>query len=290
MRLGRIAIGTDVIGVALVAENKAVRLAVPGDDPLLTLLRDPRGLAAAARAASTDQTLSLDGATVLSPLRRPGKIIAVGLNYLDHAAETGFNPPPVPLTFAKYASSLTGPYADIRLPTHLTSQADYEAELALVIGGEHPPDGSVGPDAVAAYSVANDVSARDVQFADQQWTRAKSFDTFTPLGPWLVTADELPDPYDLHIWTEVNDERLQDDTTASMIFDLAAILAHVSAGTSLEAGDVILTGTPSGAGAFRTPPRYLAAGDRVRIGVDGIGVLDNRVVVSEQPTEATRVN
>src|SRR3954452_17371972 len=276
MRLARVDVGHQVMGVAVVGEGVGVRLDAAGDDPLLELVRSAAGLRSAAEAAMTHE-VALAGATWLSPLRRPGKIIAVGLNYPDHTAETGIEPPPAPLTFAKHASSLTGPYSDIVIADEITTQVDYEAELAVLIGRDCPPDGSAGLDAIAAYTVANDVTARDIQFAEQQWTRAKSFDTFPPLGPWLVTADEIGDPAACRIWTSIGDETLQDDMIGSMVFDIAAILRHVSAGTSLEAGDLILTGTPSGAGAFRDPQRFLRPGDVVQVGVDGVGALRNPV-------------
>jgi len=278
MRLARVMIGTDVVAVS-VDETETCHVLAPGGslDPLQVLLSDPRGLTRAVASAELVGSFPLSEASLLAPLYRPGKIIAVGLNYVDHTAETGLATPMSPLTFAKYPSSVTGPYDAIVVPTAETSQVDYEGELALVVGTACPPDGSATLENVAAFTVANDVSARDVQFRDQQWTRGKSFDTFTPLGPWLLTADAVPNPGDLHIWTRVNGERLQDDSTGSMIFDIAAILAHVSSGTSLEPGDVVLTGTPSGVGAFRVPPRFLDDGDVVEVGVDGIGVLRNPV-------------
>lgn len=216
---------------------------------------------------------------VLAPIAKPGKIIAVGLNYADHTTETGFTPPERPLTFAKYSSSLAGPADDIIVPGHLVQQPDYEAELALVIGRRCGGATIATVDDVLGYTVANDVSARDVQFSDGQWTRAKSFDTFTPLGPHIVTADEFGDPSGRRIWTSIGDELLQDDSTSSMVFDVAALLAWISAATTLEPGDVILTGTPAGAGGFRTPPRFLRDGDVVEVGVEGIGELVNRVVI-----------
>jgi 2-keto-4-pentenoate hydratase/2-oxohepta-3-ene-1,7-dioic acid hydratase in catechol pathway len=279
MRLARVAVGHQIMGVVVAGADIGVRLDVQGDDPLLELVRSPDGLRSAAEAAMANRADEVDlaAAVWLSPLKRPGKIVAVGLNYPDHTAETGIEPPSAPLTFAKYASSLTGPYSDIEIPAAVTDQVDYEAELAVVIGRDCPPDGSAGLDAIAAYTVANDVSARDVQFADRQWTRAKSFDTFTPLGPWLVTADQVADLAARRIWTSIGEQTLQDDVIGSMVFDIAAILGHLSVGTSLEAGDLILTGTPSGAGAFREPPRFLRPGDVVEVGVEGVGVLRNPV-------------
>jgi len=277
MRLARVAIGTDVRAAVVENGERCVLLDLAGPDPLLQLLRDPRGLTAAAEAVRTEDSVALADVTVRSPLHRPGKIIAIGLNYHDHTAETGMPAPDAPLTFAKYPSSVTGPYDDIVIPSGPTDQVDYEAELAVVIGRHCPPDGSADLDAIAAYTVANDVSARDVQFSDQQWTRAKSFDSFTPLGPWLVTADEVADPHDLRIWTRIGDEVLQDDRTSALVFDIPTLLKHLSSGVSLEPGDVVLTGTPSGAGAFADPPRYLAEGEVVEIGVEGIGTIRNAV-------------
>ncbi|WP_144876283.1 fumarylacetoacetate hydrolase family protein [Microbacterium sp. 1.5R] len=215
---------------------------------------------------------------LLAPVSGAGKIIAVGLNYVDHTAETGFAQPERPLTFAKYSTSLTGPFDDVIVPDHLTQGVDFEAELALVIGRRCGGDTPATLDDVAAYTVANDVSARDVQFGDVQWTRGKSFDTFTPLGPWLVTPDEFGSPAGHRIYADVDGERLQDDDTAEMIFDVPTILAFVSDGVTLEPGDLVLTGTPAGAGGFRTPPRYLQHGETVVAGVEGIGELRNRFV------------
>lgn len=222
--------------------------------------------------------IDLEGRELLAPVSGAGKIIAVGLNYVDHAVETGFAQPERPLTFAKYSTSLTGPYSDVIVPDHLTQGVDFEVELALVIGRRCGGETPATLDDVAAYTVANDVSARDVQFADAQWTRGKSFDTFTPLGPWLVTADEFGDPAGHRIHASVDGELLQDDDTAEMIFDVPTILAFVSDGVTLEPGDLVLTGTPAGAGGFRTPPRYLQHDQVVDAEVEGIGALRNRFV------------
>ena len=264
----------------LVRDDRGVRLAPAdfGDEPLAALAVDTTGW------ASVDE----GGLQLLAPVARPGKIIAVGLNYADHTTETGFTPPEKPLTFAKYPSSITGPDAEIVVPDHLTSQVDYEAELVVVIGRRCGGDQPATLDDVAGYTVANDVSARDVQFADTQWTRAKSFDGFTPLGPWLVTRDEFGDPAGKRIWTAVDGEVLQDDTTASMVFDVPELLRRIGDGTTLEPGDLILTGTPAGAGGFRTPPRFLGHGETVEVGVEGIGVLRNRIVHRSVLIGATR--
>lgn len=260
----------------VVQDAAGTRIAPEGVDALAVI--------AAAQAGDSDAWPGIDPAplALAAPVAGAGKIIAVGLNYADHTSETGFTQPERPLTFAKYSTSITGPNDDIVVPGHLSSQVDYEAELTLLIGRRCGGSTPATIDDVAAYTVANDVSARDVQFGDTQWTRGKSFDTFTPLGPWLVTPDE----FDVHtghrIYTEIGGEVLQDDTTASLIFDIPALLAFISDGVTLEPGDLILTGTPAGAGAFRTPPRYLADGDVVVCGVEGIGELRNRVVVASR--------
>ncbi len=232
----------------------------------------------AAGPAADWEVVAKDGLELLAPVDRTGKIIAVGLNYADHTSETGFTQPERPLTFAKYTTSITGPNDDIVVPAHLTSQVDYEAELTVLIGRRCGGETPATVDDIAAYTVANDVSARDVQFADVQWTRGKSFDTFTPVGPWLVTPDDFGSQVGHRIHTSVNGEVLQDDDTGEMIFDIPAILDFVSDGVTLEPGDLILTGTPAGAGAFRNPARYLQDGDIVVCGVEGIGELRNRVV------------
>jgi 2-keto-4-pentenoate hydratase/2-oxohepta-3-ene-1,7-dioic acid hydratase in catechol pathway len=241
---------------------------------------DPLAAIASVRsgASATWPTVAPADLELLAPVAGAGKVIAVGLNYVDHTTETGFAQPERPLTFAKYATSITGPTSDVIVPDHVTQGVDFEAELALLIGRRCGGTSPATLDDVAAYTVANDVSARDVQFGDVQWTRGKSFDTFTPLGPWLVSADEFGDPKGHRIYAEVDGELLQEDDTAEMIFDVPTILAFVSDGITLEPGDLILTGTPAGAGGFRTPPRYLQHGQTVTVGVEGIGELRNRFV------------
>lgn len=208
---------------------------------------------------------------------RPGKIIAVGLNYRDHASESAVAPPTSPISFAKYPTCLTGHDQPIIIPPGI-DEVDWEAELAVVIGT--PARDVRVADAlryVAGYTCANDVSARRVQREEGQWSRAKSFDTFGPLGPRLVPASEIPDPQDLRIRSRVNGLLMQDASTADMIFPVAELIARLSVGTTLEAGDVICTGTPAGVGAFRPQPIFLTEGDVVEIEIDRIGVLRNTV-------------
>jgi len=213
-----------------------------------------------------------------APLRAPPKIACVGLNYRDHCRETGMAAPERPLIFAKFASSLVGPEQPIQWPDRLTEQVDWEAELAVVIG--HRLQGVAPDEALAGifgYTAANDVSARDLQFADQQWVRAKSIDSFCPLGPVIVTPDEFGDPQDKRVISRVNGETMQDSTTAEMIFGVAEIVSFLSHACTLEPGDLILTGTPWGVGGFRDPPVFLKPGDVVEVEVEGIGVLTNPV-------------
>jgi 2-keto-4-pentenoate hydratase/2-oxohepta-3-ene-1,7-dioic acid hydratase in catechol pathway len=213
---------------------------------------------------------------LLAPVPRPGKIVAIGLNYHAHAAEQGREPPREPLIFAKFTTAVVGPGAVVSWDPALTAEVDYEAELAVVVGRRTR---HVGPDEALAhvlgYTVANDVTARDLQAADRQWVRGKSLDTFGPLGPLLVTADELPDPQVLRLGTLVNGERLQDGSTADMIFPVRELLAYCSRAFTLEPGDVLLTGTPSGVGVYRDPPRFLHDGDVMAVTIEGIGTLTN---------------
>jgi 2-keto-4-pentenoate hydratase/2-oxohepta-3-ene-1,7-dioic acid hydratase in catechol pathway len=226
--------------------------------------------------------ISLDGASILAPIHDPHKIVAIGLNYRAHASESGMTPPTTPLSFAKYPSSITGPGEAIRWSRAVTDSVDFEAELAAIIGRDArcvAPEDAL--DYVFGYTCLNDVTARDLQIADGQWTRAKSLDTFTPIGPWIVTADELPDPQDLAITCRVNGDVFQAATTADMIFSLAEIIASLSESFTLHAGDVIATGTPPGVGWSREPRRLLRDGDTVSVAIAGIGEMSNPVQTRE---------
>jgi len=233
----------------------------------------------AARAVSLEGGAEpLEPGMLDAPLKAPSKIACVGLNYHDHCRETGMAAPSRPLIFAKFPSSLVGPDAAIESPDGLTEQVDWEAELAVVIGRRirHASAGQA-LDAIFGYTAANDVSARDLQFADQQWVRAKSIDTFCPVGPLIVTPDEFGDPQDKRVASRVNGDTMQDSTTAEMIFPVAEIVSFLSDACTLEPGDLILTGTPWGVGGFRDPPVFLKPGDTVEIEVEGVGVLANEV-------------
>lgn len=211
------------------------------------------------------------------PIPRPGKIVCVGLNYKDHAEEQGVDLPAAPLLFAKFTTSLIGPGEPIVIPS-LVTKCDYEAELGVVIGTTvRNVSRENALEAVAGYVVANDVSARDLQFGDGQWTRGKSPDTFCPVGP-LVPAADVRDPHSLPIRAILNGEVVQDSTTANLVFGVDEVISYASQTATLEAGDLILTGTPAGVGIFRDPPRLLRPGDEITIEIDGVGTLTNPVV------------
>jgi 2-keto-4-pentenoate hydratase/2-oxohepta-3-ene-1,7-dioic acid hydratase in catechol pathway len=224
------------------------------------------------------EVVSLSGARIHAPVDRPGKIIAIGLNYADHAEETNADTPEKPIVFAKYPNTVVGPGEAIRIPS-ITEEVDYEAELAVVIGRPaRNVSESAALDHVFGYMNCNDVSSRDLQFSEGgQWTRSKSIDTFCPLGPYLVTADEVPDPQDLAIRSIVNGEVMQDGTTSNMIFSVAHLISFLSTGMTLMPGDIIATGTPAGVGFVRDPKVFLKPGDEVTIEIEGLGSLTNPV-------------
>ncbi|WP_419728413.1 fumarylacetoacetate hydrolase family protein [Lichenicola sp.] len=208
-----------------------------------------------------------------------GKFICIGLNYSDHAAETGSPIPKEPILFNKWISAITGPNDDVEIP-RLSSKTDWEVELGVVIGA---PGRYITPEDalahVAGYCVVNDVSEREWQMErGGTWDKGKGCDTFGPIGPWLVTADEVPDPQALHLWLEVDGTRMQDGTTQTMIFDVRTLVSYCSQFMSLQSGDIISTGTPPGVGLGKTPPVFLRAGQTMRLGIDGLGEQRQRVV------------
>jgi 2-keto-4-pentenoate hydratase/2-oxohepta-3-ene-1,7-dioic acid hydratase in catechol pathway len=215
---------------------------------------------------------------LLSPILRPPKIICIGLNYRDHAEEANSAIPDVPTVFAKYATAVTGHGQPIIIPKNST-KPDYEAEFAVVIGkgGRHIPE-ERWREHVFGYTIMNDVSARDFQSATSQWTMGKAFDTFAPIGPCVVTADEIDDPHNLDISLTLSGELMQSSNTRNLIFGVPKLIAFLSSVFTLEAGDVIATGTPAGTGFARKPPRWLKPGDECRVRVEGIGELVNPVV------------
>jgi 2-keto-4-pentenoate hydratase/2-oxohepta-3-ene-1,7-dioic acid hydratase in catechol pathway len=228
-------------------------------------------------AATAGPARAIGSLDLLPPVPRPGQVIAVGRNYREHAAEESALLPGEPLLFAKLPGSLTAHGAPITWSASLSGQVDYEAELAVVIGRrarDVPPARAL--EHVLGYTCLDDVSARDLQVRDGQWTRAKGLDTFCPIGPWVVTADEIPDPGGLRVRCRVNGELRQDAPTADLVHGVADLIAFCSRSFTLEPGDIIATGTPGGVGAFRDPPTFLADGDLVEVDIDRIGTLSNR--------------
>jgi 2-keto-4-pentenoate hydratase/2-oxohepta-3-ene-1,7-dioic acid hydratase in catechol pathway len=266
-------------GQSLIADLQGNKLGLPtAMRPLLEYLNgDFRPLARAVALDDTLPRLAMDTLTLGPVVPDPHKIICIGLNYRDHAHETNLAIPEVPTVFAKYSNTLIGQGAPI-LMSPASSQVDYEAELAFVIG-RRAKDVSQNEalSCVAGYTIFNDVSARDYQLRTSQWTLGKSFDTFGPLGPALVTPDEIPNPHALGIKLRVGEELLQDSNTSEMIFSIATLVAHLSSAMTLEPGDVVATGTPAGVGFTRKPPRYLHPGETVEIEIEGLGKLQNPV-------------
>jgi 2-keto-4-pentenoate hydratase/2-oxohepta-3-ene-1,7-dioic acid hydratase in catechol pathway len=236
---------------------------------------------ASARAAVRKQpAVPLSSVQLLSPLLHPPRIFCVGLNYLDHAAESKMAVQAVPTIFMKLPSAITGPDSDIVLPPNST-QPDYEAELAVVIGrSARNVTRDNWRECVFGYTILNDVSARDIQLATSQWTLGKSFPTFCPIGPCVVSADELTDPHTLDVRLSIDGETMQHANTRDLIFDIPAVLGYISAIVPLEPGDIVSTGTPHGVGLGRTPPRWMRPGEEVVIEISGIGRLVNKTVTA----------
>ncbi len=234
--------------------------------------------ASRAKAASSDEFIPLARVQLLSPLPRPGKILCVGLNYRDHAIESKMELPKVPAVFTKFSNSVTGHDANVVIPK-MTNQADYEAEMAVVIGKTaRRVDVKDWQEYVFGYTILNDVSARDVQLSTSQWSLGKSFDTFAPIGPAIVSKDEIIDPHALDIKLSIDGEVLQHSNTRELIFKVPDLIAYLSSIVTLEPGDLISTGTPAGVGLGRTPQRWLKADETMTIEVDKIGILTNPVV------------
>lgn len=224
-------------------------------------------LASGDRTPADGETHALSGVTLLAPVPRPRAIFGIGLNYAAHAAEQGKEPPEFPIVFMKLPTSSVPPAGPVHCPA-VVERLDYEAELVLVMG----PDSTV-----AGYAVADDVSARDLQGREPQWTRAKGFDSSCPWGPWITTADEVPDAQNLRISSQVNGESRQNSTTADLIFGPDELVAFITETCTLEPGDLILTGTPSGVGMAMDPPTYLSEGDTVRVEIEGLGSIEHPI-------------
>ena len=274
-RLGRVQ-GTEVVDLAAAAPTLPT-------DMLALLAAGSDALTVAERADGP--RLALSEVELLAPILRPPKILAIGLNYADHAAESGQEVPPFPKVFNKQSTAVVGPGAPIHRP-RVSTLLDYEGELAIVIGRRcrHVARADAAK-VIAGYTVANDVTVRDWQLREPTWTMGKSFDTHCPLGPALVTADEVPDPANLALATYVNGERRQCSNTNQLIFDGAALIEFLSTAFTLEPGDVICTGTPGGVGMLMQPPTWLVPGDVVRVEIEGLGALENPVIEEPLPSD-----
>ena len=245
---------------------------------LISVIAGGDAALAAARKAAAGGGSPLDSVKLLAPIPRPPKLICVGLNYMDHARESKMEVPTVPTIFNKFPNSVIGPGDSIVLPKN-SEKPDYEAEFAFVIGkaGRHVPEDR-WQEYVFGYTIVNDVSARDFQMATSQWLMGKTFDTFAPMGPWIVTKDEIADPHALDISMTISGERLQNSNTRELIFKIPALIAYLSSVFTLEPGDIVSTGTPAGVGFGHKPPRWLKPGDECVVAVQGIGELRNPVV------------
>jgi 2-keto-4-pentenoate hydratase/2-oxohepta-3-ene-1,7-dioic acid hydratase in catechol pathway len=259
---------------------------LPAEMTALLAAGGPALRRAAAAASATRARIPLDSVRLAPPILRPLKFLAVGLNYADHVAEAGLETPKLPTIFNKQSTCVAGPTDPVHMP-RVSSALDYEGELGFVVGRrcrhvsrEHAHE------VIAGYLVVNDVSVRDWQLRIPTWTMGKSFDTHGPIGPWITTADEVGDPHALRVRTWVNGELRQDSSTKNLIFDCFAIVEHLSTAFTLEPGDVVATGTPGGVGVAMKPPRLLSIGDVVRVEIDGLGTLENRVVA--EPDTARR--
>jgi 2-keto-4-pentenoate hydratase/2-oxohepta-3-ene-1,7-dioic acid hydratase in catechol pathway len=228
--------------------------------------------------APSAATLGVDEVRLHAPLANPPRVFAIGLNYRDHAKESGMEVPKTPVVFFKLTTSIIGPGENIVLPKNST-EPDYEAEFAFVIGkGGYRIPAAAWREHVYGYTIVNDVSARDVQFATSQWSMSKSFPTFCPMGPAIVTADEIADPHQLAIGLSIDGEALQNSNTRELVFGIPQLIEHLSSITPLLPGDVVSTGTPPGVGLGRTPRRWLKPGETVTVTIEGLGSLTNPVV------------
>jgi 2-keto-4-pentenoate hydratase/2-oxohepta-3-ene-1,7-dioic acid hydratase in catechol pathway len=259
---------------------------LPAEMTALLAAGEPALRRVAAAASAARARIPLDSVRLAPPILRPPKFLAVGLNYADHVAEAGLETPKLPTIFNKQSTCVAGPTDPVHMP-RVSSALDYEGELGFVVGRHcrHVPR-EHAHELIAGYLVVNDVSVRDWQLRIPTWTMGKSFDTHGPIGPWITTADEVGDPHALRVRTWVNDDLRQDSSTKNLIFDGFTIVEHLSTAFTLEPGDVVATGTPGGVGIARKPPRLLSIGDVMRVEIDGLGTLENRVVA--EPDTARR--
>jgi len=277
-RIG-LADGDDIIDLTAAAPSlprEMIAFLEAGPDAMETARAS---IAAGARIPLADVRLE-------APIARPPKFLAVGLNYADHVAESGMDTPEHPTIFNKQSTCITGPTDPVHVPK-VSHVLDYEGEFGIVIGrrGRHVAREDA-EDYIAGYLVVNDVTVRDWQFRTPTWTMGKSFDTHGPIGPWIVTTDEIRDPHQLGLRTYVNDELRQESNTKQLIFDCFFLIEHFSQAFTLEPGDIIATGTPGGVGILSKPPQLLKAGDVVRVEIDGIGQIENPII--DEPDDTVR--
>ncbi|HKA40175.1 MAG TPA: fumarylacetoacetate hydrolase family protein [Burkholderiales bacterium] len=270
----------------LVVDLEAAGLPAGPNGGLLEIARGGDAMLARVRKAMNDKkakTYDVAKVKVLPPIRRPSKIIAVGLNYIDHCKEANLPVPTEPVLFSKFTTSICGPYDQLSWPGGVTREVDYEVELGVVIGKTaRDVEEKAALEYVMGYTVVNDVSARDLQFLGaKQWDRGKSLDTFCPYGPYIVTRDEIPDPHVLQVRTILNGKEMQNSNTRNLIFNVNKIIAYASQGTTLLPGDLIPTGTPFGVGFSRKPPVFLKDGDECVCEVEKIGSIRNKVRVKK---------
>jgi len=280
MRLVTFVEGDKAPRPGLVVEQGIVDLGAEGFNDAIEFMGASSNvqLEAAGAVARSRARIALDEVRLLAPVPNPPRIFGIGVNYVEHAAESGTKMRDVPTVFIVLSSAVVGPGAEVVLPPN-SSMVDYEAELAVVIGkAGHRIAASEWEEHVFGYTMMNDVSARDVQRATSQWTLGKSFPTFAPMGPWVVSRDEIADPHRLGISMTIGGERLQDANTSQMIYKIPALIEYLSSIVPLQVGDVISTGTPAGVGMGRTPQRWLKAGDEMVVAIEGIGELRNPVV------------
>jgi 2-keto-4-pentenoate hydratase/2-oxohepta-3-ene-1,7-dioic acid hydratase in catechol pathway len=278
--------------IGLAREDQVVDLSLAAPDlpteMLAFLEAGPAAMDAARAASGSDAVLPMAEVAVEAPLARPPKFLAVGLNYADHVAESGIETPAHPTIFNKQSTCVVGPGAGVHLP-RASHVLDYEGELGFVIGRRcRHVKAADAASVIAGYTIVNDVTVRDWQLRIPTWTIGKSFDTHGPIGPFIVTPDEVPDPHGLELRTWVNGELRQHSNTKELIFDCFTLVEHLSTSFTLEPGDIVATGTPSGVGIAFKPPKLLVAGDVMRIAIDGLGELENGII--EEPADTAFID
>ena len=282
MRLARFLVD-EIPRLGVVVGSEVFEVPGPGGAAQIeqVLQSGPRALATVESSAATGRARPIADLKLLAPLQHPSKIMCVGQNYAAHAVESRVEIPSEPVFFSKFVSSIVGPADPIQLPRVAPRRVDYEAELVVVIGRRgRDISEAEAPDFVAGYMVGNDISARDWQLKKPagQWLLGKSFDSFLPIGPVFVTAEEIGDVGQLHITCRIGTELLQDDIAGSMVFGIPTLISYISQVATLEAGDLLLTGTPAGVGQSRVPPRWLRADEVLETAIDGLGSLRNRIL------------